>query len=121
MSEVLCTGGEGVSVRLLSPGTRDCVELAQRKAGQLADQPRRRRTAPGRAGGPAGRPCAAGGCRSPWRCRRPWPGGAATSDLDGFDLVHRVRGEQVVADRPRDAVADQPGKALLVLRDLRGD
>jgi hypothetical protein len=32
-----------------------------------------------------------------------------------------ARGEQVVADRPRDAVADQPGKALLVLRDLWGD
>ena len=35
----------GVSVRLLSPGTRDCVEPAQRKAGQLADRPRRRRAA----------------------------------------------------------------------------
>ena len=34
-----------VSVRLLSPGTRDCVEPAQRKAGQLADRPRRRRAA----------------------------------------------------------------------------
>ena len=31
--------------RLLSPGTRDCVEPVQRKAGQLADRQRRRRAA----------------------------------------------------------------------------
>jgi len=31
---------DGVSVRLLSPGKRDCVEPAQRKAGQRADRPR---------------------------------------------------------------------------------
>ena len=35
----------GVSLKLLSPGTRDCVEPAQRKAGQLADRPRQRRAA----------------------------------------------------------------------------
>src|SRR5260370_25358593 len=37
--------GCGVSVRLLSPGTRDCVEPAQRKAGQRTDRSRRRRAA----------------------------------------------------------------------------
>jgi hypothetical protein len=37
--------GLRVSVRLLSPGIRDCVEPAQRKVGQRTDRSRRRRVA----------------------------------------------------------------------------